>query len=104
MSEILSRWQGESEQRLRGTFAEARRRAPAVVFIDEVDNIVGSRSETGEALVNVLLEEMDGRSAANENIMVLSATNVPWRIDHTLRRTGRFERVIFVPPPDAATR
>jgi transitional endoplasmic reticulum ATPase len=54
--------------------------------------------------VNVLLTEMDGISADNTNVMVLAATNSPWRVDNALRRPGRFDRVLFVPPPDAAAR
>src|SRR5262249_35718443 len=55
-------------------------------------------------VVNVLLTEMDGLSAVNDQVMVLAATNMPWRVDSALRRPGRFDRVLFVPPPDAAAR
>jgi SpoVK/Ycf46/Vps4 family AAA+-type ATPase len=66
-----------------------------------------SRTDAGSyqaPLVNVLLTEMDGIQSANEQLMVLAATNVPWRVDNALRRPGRFDRVLFVPPPDAAAR
>jgi SpoVK/Ycf46/Vps4 family AAA+-type ATPase len=56
------------------------------------------------SLVNVLLTEMDGISRQNENLMILAATNTPWRVDDALRRPGRFDRVLFVPPPDASAR
>ena len=88
-------------------FELARRRAPAVLFIDEIDAIGVSRSDATPAislLVNVLLTEMDGISSKNENVMILAATNTPWRVDDALRRPGRFDRVLFVPPPDAAAR
>ncbi|MGH7942573.1 MAG: AAA family ATPase, partial [Limisphaerales bacterium] len=66
-----------------------------------------SRAETSSSMapiVNVLLTEMDGLTAQNDNVMVLAATNSPWRVDSALRRPGRFDRVLFVPPPDEAAR
>lgn len=107
ITDILSKWFGESEQRLHELFQTARRRAPAVIFMDEVDAIGVSRADasaTMAPLVNVFLTEMDGISARNENVMVLAATNAPWRVDSALRRPGRFDRVLFIPPPDAAAR
>jgi len=107
ITDILSKWLGESEQRLHQLFEQARRRSPAVIFIDEVDAIGGSRaniSSTMAPIVNVLLTELDGISAKNENLMVLAATNTPWRVDDALRRPGRFDRILFVPPPDAPAR
>ncbi len=107
ITDILSRWLGESEQRLHRYFETARRRAPAVIFIDEIDAIGVSRSEASASMapiVNVLLTEMDGMAAQNDNLMVLAATNSPWRVDSALRRPGRFDRVLFVPPPDEAAR
>jgi transitional endoplasmic reticulum ATPase len=107
ITDILSKWLGESEQRLHRYFETARRRAPAVIFIDEIDAIGVNRSDTSASMapiVNVLLTEMDGLSAQNENVMVLAATNSPWRVDNALRRPGRFDRVIFVPPPDEPAR
>jgi transitional endoplasmic reticulum ATPase len=107
ITDILSKWLGESEQRLHQLFENARRRSPAVLFIDEMDAIGVSRSDASSSmasLVNVLLTEMDGISGKNENLMVLAATNTPWRVDDALRRPGRFDRVLFVPPPDAPAR
>lgn len=107
ITDILSKWLGESEQRLHQIFEQARRRSPAVIFIDEVDAIGGSRTNaaaTMAPIVNVLLTEMDGVAAKNENLMVLAATNTPWRVDDALRRPGRFDRILFVPPPDAPAR
>lgn len=65
------------------------------------------RDARGSALtttINQLLTEMDGIHASNENLMVLAATNAPWGVDTAFRRPGRFDRVVFVPPPDAAAR
>jgi len=107
ITDILSKWLGESERHLHEFFETARRRSPAIIFIDEIDAIGVSRTDASAAmapLVNVLLTEMDGISANNDNLMVLAATNVPWRVDSALRRPGRFDRVLFVPPPDAAAR
>lgn len=107
ITDILSKWLGESERHLHEIFETARRRGPAVIFIDEIDAIGVSRSEAGSSMapvVNVLLTEMDGISARNENLMVLAATNTPWRVDSALRRPGRFDRVLFVPPPDETAR
>lgn len=107
ITDILSKWLGESERHLHEIFETARRQAPAVIFIDEIDAIGMNRSDAGSyqaPLVNVLLTEMDGIRAGNESLMVLGATNVPWRVDNALRRPGRFDRVLFVPPPDEAAR
>jgi transitional endoplasmic reticulum ATPase len=107
ITDVLSKWLGESERHLHEIFETARRRAPTVVFIDEIDAIGMSRGEasaTVAPIVNVLLTEMDGISSDNTNVMVLAATNAPWRVDSALRRPGRFDRVLFVPPPDASAR
>jgi transitional endoplasmic reticulum ATPase len=107
ITDILSKWLGESEQRLHQLFELARRRSPTVIFIDEIDAIGGSRSNASSTMapiVNVLLTEMDGVAAKNENLMVLAATNTPWRVDDALRRPGRFDRILFVPPPDVPAR
>ena len=107
ITDILSKWMGESEQHLHSLFEAARRRSPAIIFIDEIDAIGVNRSDASSSmapLVNVLLTEMDGMSAQNENLMVMAATNAPWRVDSALRRPGRFDRVLFVPPPDLVAR
>ncbi len=107
ITDILSKWIGESERHLHEIFEAARRQAPAVVFIDEIDAIAMSRADAGSyqaPVVNVLLTEMDGIQSSNESLMVLAATNSPWRVDNALRRPGRFDRVLFVPPPDAPAR
>jgi len=105
--EVLSKWMGESEQRIHSFFETARRKAPSLLFIDEIDALGGKRSEASSSmstLVNVLLTEIDGASSNNENVFVLAATNMPWRVDSAFRRPGRFDQVIFVPPPDLEAR
>jgi transitional endoplasmic reticulum ATPase len=107
ITDVLSKWLGESERHLHELFENARLRSPSVVFIDEIDAIGVNRSDAGASMapiVNVLLTEMDGMSAGNDRVMVLAATNMPWRVDSALRRPGRFDRVIFVPPPDEPAR
>ena len=106
--EILSKWLGESEKRMAALFAEARSKTPAVLFFDEIEALASRRgaSETTHTgpLVSTFLSEMDGIGADNEGVLVLAATNVPWAIDPAFRRQGRFDRVLFVPPPDAVAR
>lgn len=104
--DILSKWIGEAEQRLHALFEEARRKSPTVIFIDEVDALGVKRSDAGNSasLVNSLLTEMDGTESKNADILVIGATNTPWRVDAAFRRPGRFDHVIFVPPPDLQAR
>jgi len=104
--DILSKWIGESEQRMHTLFSEARRKAPTVIFIDEVDALGVKRSDAGNtaSLVNTLLTEMDGSQSNNENLLIIGATNTPWRVDSAFRRPGRFDHVLFVPPPDLEAR
>ena len=106
--DILDMWLGQSEQRLHEIFAFARRSAPCVLFFDEVDALAASRHDlrqsAGRNVVNQFLNELDGVSNSNEGVLVLAATNAPWHLDAAFRRPGRFDRIIFVPPPDEAAR
>lgn len=106
--EILSKWLGESEKRLAALFATARSKTPSVLFFDEIEALASRRgpsdSHHTSALVSTFLSEMDGMEHDNEGVLVLAATNVPWAIDPAFRRQGRFDRVLFVPPPDAVAR
>lgn len=104
--EVLSKWIGESEQRVHELFTTARRKSPTIIFIDEVDALGVKRSNAGHtaSMVNTLLTEIDGASSNNEDVLVIGATNTPWRIDSAFRRPGRFDHVLFVPPPDEPAR
>lgn len=104
--EILSKWIGEAEQRVHELFETARRKSPSIIFIDEIDALCVKRSDAGNSasLVNTLLNEIDGAAHHNEDVLVIGATNTPWRIDSAFRRPGRFDHVLFVPPPDALAR
>ena len=105
--EIMSKFYGESEQRLREIFEEARKNAPAIIFIDEIDAIAPKREEVvGEVekrVVAQLLTLMDGL-AERGRVIVIGATNRPDALDPALRRPGRFDREIEIPPPDKKAR
>ena len=106
--DVLDMYIGESEKRLAAIFREARQKAPAVLFFDEIEALAARRrfgeTSNGAAVVSTFLAELDGFSSANDGVLVLAATNVPWAIDSAFRRHGRFDRFIFVPPPDEAAR
>jgi SpoVK/Ycf46/Vps4 family AAA+-type ATPase len=108
IQQVLEMWLGESEKRLHEVFEKARAQAPAILFFDEVEAIGGARHQMkhgpGRRIVNQLLAELDGAGATNDRLLVLGATNAPWDVDPALRRPGRFDRVVFVPPPDLAGR
>jgi len=108
VSDILDMYIGESERKLHALFEQARRSAPAVVFFDEVEALGGkrqySREATSSKLVSQFLSELDGFAQNNENVLVMGATNVPWAVDPAFRRPGRFDRIMFVPPPDRVAR
>jgi transitional endoplasmic reticulum ATPase len=106
--EVLDMWMGQSERNLHAIFEGARQRRPCVLFFDEVDALGAKRSDMAHAgsrnSINQFLSEMDGVTGSNEGILVLAATNAPWHIDPAFRRPGRFDRLIFVPPPDHGAR
>ncbi|NPB00505.1 MAG: CDC48 family AAA ATPase, partial [Crenarchaeota archaeon] len=107
--EILSKWVGESERAIREIFKKARMAAPCVVFFDEIDAIAparGLRHDTSgvtDRIVNQLLAELDG-IAPLKNVVVIAATNRPDILDPALLRPGRFDRIIYIPPPDEQAR
>ncbi|MSP56433.1 MAG: AAA family ATPase [Myxococcales bacterium] len=105
---VLDMYLGESEKRLHQLFEKARDEAPTILFFDEVEAIGAARHQLkqgpGRRMVNQLLAELDGVNAQNESVLVLGATNAPWDVDPALRRPGRFDRVVFVPPPDLSAR
>ncbi|MEW1902786.1 ATP-binding protein [Streptomyces sp. NPDC086147] len=110
LSDVLDMWIGASEKNIHDIFETARRQAPCVVFLDELDALGAKRSRTHHSglrnVVNQLLTELDGiaSGAGNEGVFVLAATNVPWDVDIALRRPGRLDRTLLVLPPDAAAR
>ena len=108
ISDVLDMWIGASERNLRDLFQNAREHRPWVLFFDEVDALGARRSDmrtsAGRQVINQFLSEMDGIDQSNEGLLILAATNAPWHIDPAFRRPGRFDRVLFVPPPDATAR
>ena len=108
ISDILDMYIGESERKLHALFEEARESVPAVLFFDEVEALGGKRQNTRDSgsskLVSQFLSEMDGFAQNNHGVLILAATNVPWSVDAAFRRPGRFDRVLFVPPPDQTAR
>ena len=108
LNDILDMWIGNSEKNLHDIFELARRNTPCVLFIDEIDALGASRSDmkqsSGRHLINQFLQELDGISNNNEGVLILGATNTPWNLDPAFRRPGRFDRIIFVPPPDQTSR
>ncbi|MDW7727408.1 MAG: CDC48 family AAA ATPase [Candidatus Methanoperedens sp.] len=106
--EFLNKWVGESEKAVRETFRKAKQASPCIIFFDEVDSIVpsrgtGSDSHVTERVVSQLLSEIDGLEELH-NITVIAATNRPDIIDPALLRPGRFDRLVYVPPPDKGSR
>ncbi|HYE06271.1 MAG TPA: AAA family ATPase [Planctomycetota bacterium] len=108
INDVLEMWIGSSERNLHAIFASARANKPCVLFIDEVDALAASRSDmrqsAGRQAINQFLAELDGVGADNDGVLVLAATNAPWHIDSAFRRPGRFDRIVFVPPPDQSAR
>jgi AAA+ superfamily predicted ATPase len=108
INDVLDMWIGNSERNLHSLFEQARDHKPCVLFFDEVDALGASRSDmrhhAGRQLINQFLSEMDGVKTSNEGVLILAATNAPWHLDSAFRRPGRFDRVLFVPPPDTAAR
>jgi transitional endoplasmic reticulum ATPase len=106
--DVLDMWMGQSESKLHQVFELARRRTPCVLFFDEIDALGASRSDmrhsSSKTLINQFLTEMDGLDASNDGVLILGATNAPWHLDGAFRRPGRFDRIIFVQPPDAEGR
>lgn len=108
LHDILDMWIGNSEKNLHEIFAMARRNTPCVLFFDEVDAMGASRSDLRQSamrhVINQFLAEMDGVESDNEGVLILAATNAPWSVDAAFRRPGRFDRIIFVEPPDEKAR
>ncbi|HEY6168190.1 MAG TPA: ATP-binding protein, partial [Verrucomicrobiae bacterium] len=108
INDVLDMWIGNSERNLHELFEQARNHKPCVLFFDEVDALGASRADmrhhAGRQLINQFLAEMDGVKSSNEGVLILGATNAPWHLDSAFRRPGRFDRVLFVPPPDTQAR
>lgn len=108
ISDILDMYIGESERKLHAIFEQARANTPAVIFFDEIEALAAKRQHTREAtsskLVSQFLSELDGFAQDNQGVLILGATNVPWALDPAFRRPGRFDRAVFIAPPDLDAR
>jgi ATP-dependent 26S proteasome regulatory subunit len=108
INDVLEMWIGNSERNLHAIFEQARQNRPCVLFFDEVDALAASRADLrasgGRQLINQFLSELDGIQGNNDGLLILAATNAPWHLDPAFRRPGRFDRILFVPPPDAPAR
>ncbi|MGV3696734.1 AAA family ATPase [Flavobacterium sp.] len=108
LNDILDMWIGNSEKNLHSVFEIARQNKPCVLFFDEIDALGASRSDMKQSssrhLINQFLLELDGMNSDNEGILVIGATNTPWNLDTAFRRPGRFDRIIFIPPPDESAK
>lgn len=108
INDVLDMWIGNSERNLHELFDQARRNRPCVLFFDEVDALGASRTDmrhsASRVLINQFLSELDGVQHSNEGVLILAATNAPWHLDSAFRRPGRFDRILFVPPPDPPAR
>lgn len=106
--EFLNKWVGESEKAVRETFRKARQASPCVIFMDEIDSIAPERGTGGdsnvtERVISQMLTEMDGLESLND-VVVIAATNRPDIMDPALLRPGRFDKSIFIGPPDKESR
>ena len=109
LADVLNMYIGTSEKNVQLLFETARRNAPCVLFLDEVDALGQKRTHLrgGSGMrnvVNQLLQEMDGATSDNEGVFILAATNHPWDIDSALLRPGRLDRSVLVLPPDLLAR
>ena len=108
LHQILDMWIGKSEEKLHELFELARRNAPTVLFFDEVDALAADRKDMraggARTLINQFLSELDSNLDQNDGVLVLGATNAPWHLDSAFLRPGRFDRLVFVPPPDDPAR
>lgn len=106
-SSIVSKWVGASEKNIKQVFEVARQSEKTIIFFDEIDSIAGRRSESedyAKRVVNELLAQMDGVDTADDELLILAATNEPWAIDPALRRPGRFSKLVYIPEPDVDAR
>ncbi len=105
-SDLVSKWLGESERLVKNLFEMARAQKPAIIFIDEVDSLCSSRSDSENdatrRIKTEFLVQMQGVGVDNEGVLVLGATNIPWGLDAAIRR--RFEKRIYIPLPEEAAR
>lgn len=108
ITDILDPYLGVSAQNVKDVFAKARSMRPCVLFFDEIDTIGFNRSKLASEhmrpIIDQLLTEIEGIDSDTNNMLIIGATNMPWDVDPAFKRPGRFDKVIFVPPPDKKAR
>ena len=108
VTDVLDKYIGEPERKLAAIFEYARRETPAVLFFDELEALAGKRGYSSShhelGVISIFLSELDGFAQDNDGVLILAATNIPWAVDPAFRRSGRFDRQLFVPPPDKDAR
>lgn len=108
LHDILNMYVGNSERNVFRLFEAARKHRPAIMFIDEIDALGRKRDLSRNAAItgtiNAFLNQLDGVDTDNRELLVIGATNAPWDVDPAFKRPGRFDQLIFVPPPDKASR
>ncbi|WP_342746190.1 ATP-binding protein [Paenibacillus donghaensis] len=107
ITDILDPYIGVSEQNLKNLFDKARSRKPSIMFFDEIDTLGYNRSKSSSnmrGVIDTFLTEMEGIDTDTDQILVIGATNMPWDVDSALKRPGRFDRLVFVAPPDEEAR
>ncbi|KAJ3508274.1 hypothetical protein NMY22_g16666 [Coprinellus aureogranulatus] len=105
-SDLVSKWQGDSERLVKQLFELAREQKPSIIFIDEIDSLTGSRNESesegSRRIKTEFLVQMNGVGHDDSGVLVLGATNIPWQLDNAIKR--RFEKRIYIPLPDKIAR
>ncbi len=108
LHQIFDMYMGQSEKNLHQIFELCRSKKPAVLFFDEIDALAADRKDfktsSSRTVINQFLAELDGSQSDNEGVLILGATNAPWHVDSAFLRPGRFDRIVFVPPPDFQAR
>lgn len=105
ISDIMNMYVGESEKRIDEIFSYAQTCERSVIFLDELDSIVQKHGPTyAQRIKNELLQQMDGMYSKKKNLLILGATNKPWRLDTAVIRPGRLGKMILIPPPDLVAR
>ncbi len=108
ITDILDPYLGVSSQNVKDIFSNARAKKPCILFFDEIDTLGYNRSkllsEHMRPIIDQLLSEIEGIDSNTEQLLVIGATNMPWDVDPALKRPGRFDKNIFVPPPDEEAR
>ncbi|BBI30887.1 ATP-binding protein [Cohnella abietis] len=107
ITDIFDPYIGVSERNLHDLFAKARSQKPSILFIDELDAIGFDRAKSSSnfrGVVDTFLSEMEGIDTSTDQVLIIGATNMPWDVDNALKRPGRFDRLVFVAPPDEDAR